>query len=285
VGEPQRHQRADANSLNALGIPIIFLVGNHDLYHRNSRSIYSTDPFQDLENFYLISEPTTLAPGWLAAPYLFREEYSEHVASINGHDYVLGHFEFKSFVLTGATTMLEHGPDATDFNGPRYIFTGHFHKRQAGHNVIYIGNTFPTNYGDAGDAERGCAIFDVTADDVRFTDWPAAPLFFKTTLSRVVAGDADFPPGSRVRCILDIAVSYSDVQALREELMTELQLREFSVEEDTAARTDQLTEGLQLDGEVDLTSLDSTVRKLIHEGVQPSPTIDPTMLVDIYSEL
>jgi DNA repair exonuclease SbcCD nuclease subunit len=279
------HATDACRRLNALGIPIIWIVGNHDLYHRQNRTIFSTDMFNDLENFFIVSEPIKLNADWFVAPYLFKDEYPTLIADINSSKYVMGHFEFRDFVVTGADRKMEHGPDASDFSGPEYIFSGHFHKRQTNKNIIYIGNTFPTNFGDAGDKERGCAIFDIENKDVYFHDWEEAPLFFKTRLSRVLDGDCAFPPRSRVRCLLDMDIGYSDVQALREEMLTGLQLREFSVEEDILARKELLSEGLELEGEIDLTSLDNTVRKLIYEGVAPSPTIDPATLIKLYEEL
>ena len=81
------------------------------------------------------------------------------------------------------------------------------------------------------------------------------------------------------------SVEAEEVQALRDEMIKELGLREFSVEEDIMLRKEQLAEGLEMDGEIDLSSLDNTVRKLINEGVQPSPTIDPAVLVKLYEEL
>lgn len=271
--------------LNALGIPIIFIIGNHDLYHRSDREIFSTDIFKDLENFILVSEPLKLNKDWFVTPYLFRHEYPNLVGDINSHKYVLGHFEFRDFVVTGADRVMDHGPDASMFAGPEYIFSGHFHKRQFNKNIVYIGNTFPTNFGDAGDAERGCCVFDIENNDVYFHNWDDAPLFFKTRLSRVLEGDINFPPKSRVRCLLDIDVGYSDVQALREEMIANLKLREFAVEEDIAARKEAINEGLELENELDLSSLDNTVRQLITEGVQASPTIDPNSLIKLYEEL
>jgi DNA repair exonuclease SbcCD nuclease subunit len=279
------HAIEGCRRINSLGLPVIFIVGNHDLYHRSNRYIFSTSVLNELNNFYLISEPQSLNKDWYVAPYLFREEYASQVADITSHKYVLGHFEFRNFVVTGADRRMEHGPDAEDFAGPKYIFSGHFHKRQANKNIIYIGNTFPTNFGDAGDKERGCCVFDVDNDDVYFHDWPDAPLFFKTKLSRVLEGDYNFPARSRVRCMLDVDIGYTEVQALREEMVETLGLREFSVEEDIMLRREQLAEGLEMDGEIDLSSLDNTVRKLINEGVQPSATIDPSILVKIYEEL
>lgn len=274
-----------ARKLNGLGIPVIFIVGNHDLYHRQDREVFSTDSFADLENFIIIDEPVSLNDEWLATPFIFRKEYPEMVAAINTHKYVLGHFEFRDFVVTGDTRLMEHGPDCRDFAKPRYIFTGHFHKRQTYQNVVYIGNPFPTNYGDAGDADRGMAVFDVTNDDVYFHNWEGVPMFFKTRMSRIIGGDCDFPAKSRVRCLLDMDIGYSDIQSLREELIEEFQLREFSVEEDIAARKELLSEGQVLEGQLDLSSLDNTVRQLITEGVAGGSSIDPQELIRLYEEI
>jgi DNA repair exonuclease SbcCD nuclease subunit len=279
------HATEGARRLNALGIPIIFIVGNHDLYHRSNRKIFSTNMFDDLENFTVISEPTRLSKDWFVAPFLFRDEYPTFTEDLNNSKFVLGHFEFRNFVVTGATRVMEHGPDAELFSGPKYIFSGHFHKRQHNRNIVYIGNTFPTNYGDAGDNQRGCAVFDVENDDVYFHDWEGAPLFFKTKLTHILAGEVEWAPKSRVRCTLDMDIGYSDVQALKEEMIKTYELREFSVEEDIIARKGLLSEGLELDTELDMSSLDSTVRQLINEGVAPSPTIDPQVLVKLYEEL
>lgn len=280
------HSVEAVRRLDGLNIPIIFIIGNHDLYHRSSRSIFSTNIFGDLKNFHLISEPTKLNDDWFAAPFLFREEYPSLVKDINSHKFVLGHFEFRNFVVTGADRVMEHGPEADNFSGPKYIFTGHFHKRQHNRNIVYIGNTFPTNFGDAGDNARGCAVFDVSNDDVYFHDWEHAPLFFKTRLTRVLDGEIGWPAKSRVRCVLDADVGYSDVQALRHEMVQLYELREFSVEEDLQARRGQLSEGLQIeDEEIDLSCVSHTVRKLILDGVSPSPTIDPNILIELYEEL
>ncbi len=280
------HATEACRRINALGIPVIWIIGNHDLYHRSNRKIFSTNMFEDLENFILVNEPLELSKDWYVAPFLFREEYPTLAADINSHKYVLGHFEFRNFVVTGATRTLDHGPDPEMFTGPKYIFSGHFHKRQFNRNIVYIGNTFPTNYGDAGDAERGMCVFEPgAAEEIYFHNWDDAPLFFKTKLTRVLEGEMEWPAKSRVRCLLDADIGYSDVQALREEMIKSFSLREFSVEEDVAMRKEMLSEGLELETELDMSSLDNTVRQLINEGVQQSATIDPASLVRLYEEL
>lgn len=279
-----KYSQEGARRLNALGLPIYFLVGNHDLFHRSNREVFSTDPFGDLANFVLVNEPMEITPELFATPFLFKDEYPKLAEQINAYKYVLGHFEFRNFVVSGSDRRLEHGPDASAFTGPKYLLSGHFHMRQLSGNVIYIGNTFPTTYGDAGDSERGMAILQTDTEDLSFINYPNLPRFFKTRLSTVLAGDVEFTPRARVRCLLDVDIGYSDVQALREEMMETFQLREFSVEEDAQSKKDAMNNGIEVD-DLDLSSLDVTVRKLIHEGVAPTTTIDPNVLVELYEEL
>lgn len=279
-----KYSQEAARRLNSLGLPVFFIVGNHDLYHRANRKVFSTDPFGDLENFIMVNEPMEINEEIFMSPFLFKEEYPLMADQINSHKYVLGHFEFRGFVVTGNDRTLDHGPDASMLTGPKYIISGHFHKRQVSKNIIYMGNTFPTNFGDAWDDERGACLLETDTEEVTFYNYEG-PMFYKTRLTNVLAGEASFKKGGRVRCLLDADVPYSDVQALREEMMTAFELREFSVEEDIASKKDALSSGLEIEGDLDLSSLDETVRQLILEGVSPTATIDPEFLVDIYEEL
>ncbi len=279
-----KYSQEAARRLNTLGLPIYFIVGNHDLYHRSNRKVFSTDPFGDLENFVMVNEPMEINEELFMSPFLFKDEYPMLAEQINAHKYALGHFEFRGFVVTGHDRVLDHGPDAGMLTGPKYIISGHFHKRQTSKNIIYMGNTFPTNFGDAWDEERGACMLETDTEDVTFYNY-AGPTFYKTRLSNVLAGETPFKKNGRVRCILDADIPYSDVQALREEMMTSFELREFSVEEDLASKKDSLSTGLEIDGDIDLSSLDSTVQQLINEGVSPTATIDPNYLVELYQSL
>ncbi len=275
-----------ARRLDRLGIPVLFMVGNHDLYFRHTRKIFSTNQYSDLKNFIVIKEPIELSKDVFVSPYLFKDEYTELADQINSHKYVFGHFEFRGFVVTGDTKVLDHGPDHTAFSGPKYIFCGHFHKRQANANVIYIGNTFPTNFGDAWDSERGACLLDMGTDDVQFFDYPKAPMFYKTRMTNIIAGDMPFKQGGRVHCLLDTDIGYTDIQALRDEMIKNFNLREFTVEDDLERKKEILSEGQEVEETaVDLTMLHGAIRTLIAEGVQQSPTIDPDLLVSLYDEL
>src|SRR4051812_14562314 len=115
--------------LNALGLPIYFVVGNHDLHKRSNRDIYSVNQFREMTNIVVIDQPTVI-DGTLWSPYLFHNEYPD-LSEYNDCAFWAGHFEFRNFMITAYNTVMEHGPEHTHFNGPKHIFSGHFHKRQA----------------------------------------------------------------------------------------------------------------------------------------------------------
>jgi DNA repair exonuclease SbcCD nuclease subunit len=272
------------SSLNSLDLPIYFIIGNHDLYHRENRELYSTYHFKELKNVTLINEPLFIKDiGFF--PFLFKEEYPDAAASVMKHKckYVFGHFEFKDFVVTGANKKMEHGPEHSIFSSPKVIFSGHFHKRQIKDNVIYIGNTFPTNYGDINDDERGMCILDTNTDDISFIDWKDCPKFRRVKLSKVIEGNIDFPPQARVECIIDTEISYSDIQLLKEEMIKSLNLREFSLEPDSSENKDMLEgEEIELDKFEDVNQL---IVKMLKDGITNTSTINADLIIDIYTTL
>lgn len=268
--------------LDELDVPIVIIIGNHDLYHRENRKVFSTKVFEDLRNVTLVSEPTVIN-GMLICPYMFKSEYPS-LAQYTNLKYWFGHFEFKNFVMTGSDTLMDHGPDHTQFGDPKYIFSGHFHKRQMRDNTIYIGNCFPMDYGDQGDDERGMAFLNTDTDEVWFENWEACPTFRKTKLSKVLAGDFSFPPKCRVKCSIDTEIHYSDAQALREAMVSELNLREFVLEENMAERKNAIAGDDDIES-FELDSLNEAVIKLLKAGVSGTSTIDADKLVGIYEQL
>lgn len=277
--------------LDALGLPIIFLTGNHDLYRRHTRDVHSLNIFGEMKNVILVDSPMWLISGStkiLAVPYLFENEYISLVDKVNEADVVLGHLEFKGFVLTGYNTVMEHGPDHKMWSKPKKVFTGHFHKRQVVDNVIYIGNVFPTNFGDAGDIERGMAIYDVDNDDVEFRNWDDCPKYEKVNLSKVIEGNWKPAPKTKVKCVIDVDLSYNDAQALREGMIAEFDLRDFVLEEDRAVKQGLLEgENFRVEESImDFSGIDDLVVKQLEAAKSDSSVkVDLDRLIAIYKEL
>lgn len=272
--------------LNELGFPVFFIVGNHDLHRRTTRDVHSVRMFNELSNFTVIDKPTVV-DNVLFSPFLFEDEYPALV-QYNDLWAFLGHFEFKDFVITGHNQTLDHGPDHKMFPGPKRILSGHFHKRQHADNVFYVGNSFPMDFGDAGDYKRGMCLFEVLENKVNFIDWPDSPKYYKTLLSKVIEEKWNPLPKMKVKCIIDTEISYKDAQELREALISAYQLRDFILEEDREAQQELLEgENVEVDEKMlEFDNVDDLVAKQIELlSNDPKNTMDVNLLVSIYRNL
>lgn len=275
-----------AKMLDGLGLPVFFVVGNHDLYHRHTREIHSVIPFNEFKNFVLIEEPTVIefiGNGVLMCPYMFHEEYPS-LKKFLDIPFWAGHFEFRGFEVTGYGMVMPTGPDPKDYVGPKYIISGHFHKRQANENVVYIGNTFPMDFGDAGDTGRGMMVYDHSKDEMLFHDWEDCPKYIKTTLTDILDGTATLYPDSRVKCVVDVPISFEESTALRQSFAEKFHLREFTLEESQGIKQALSETEMNIDWEDSrLASVDELVEQMLREI--NSDHINNQSLIDIYKEL
>lgn len=268
--------------LNELNMDIFWIIGNHDLYMRNTRDVHSLPYLDEFKNFILIEKPTIVNKNILFLPYLFEEEYSSMQSVINNADIIYGHLELKGFVVTGASVVLEHGPEHELFSSPKRIFTGHFHKRQIKDNVIYIGNTFPHDFSDTNDTERGLAVYDYINDEIEFFDWSDAPSYIRCDLSNLIKNHKKIlRKDATVRCLVDIDIDLEQSLDLKEMLISKYQLREISFEE-LAEEINLDDEKLNLEG-FELESTDDIIIELLKRIETNS--LDKEKLIKIYKGL
>lgn len=287
------YSQQGAELLNSVGVPVYMVIGNHDLYYRHSREIFSVQHFNSLKNFNIFQNPTVvkdITDDVLFSPYLFHQEY-ETLHQYKNVPLWAGHFEFKGFRLTGHSVVMKEGPDHTAFKGPKHIWSGHFHQRQRKDNAFYIGNTFPMDYSDAGDFERGAMIYDHAKQEMFFEDWPDCPKYITGKLSQVLDNQIVMHEQARMRVAIDVQVSYEDRLQLHQKYMTEYNLREFDMIESndikqalTETELDQASlEVLEELQEQGTTSTDEIVVNLLKQ-IQ-TEQIDNDLLVNIYTNI
>lgn len=267
--------------LDEIGIPTLFCVGNHDLYKRNSRDVHSIKIFERHTNIQIIDSPTVIND-CLFSPFLFNDEYAE-LAKYTGCKAWFGHFEFQGFYLTGYNTKCEHGPSHAAFKQVKKIFSGHFHKRQAQDNVCYIGNTFPMDFGDVDDLERGYATYDVENDLVEFYDWPDAPSYTRIKASEIMNGEWIPKAKTKVKCVIDIPLEYTDIQELRVSLIESFGIRDFIIDQDTTTLDDISIDASE---DSDIGSIDDfIVKQLSSIADHVKDDIDVNLLTQIYQNI
>jgi len=262
-----------------------FLVGNHDLFYRHNRNVHSIPHANPLNKIEVIKKPK-MEGEFLFLPYLFPEEYDKYLKNITAK-YVFGHLEFKGFIITGSNYKMPTGPEAEKYDGPDFIFSGHFHKRQAKNNVIYIGNGFPMDFGDAGDIERGAIILDTekTGEDrVQFFNWPDCPRYIRCNLGDLLDNPNILYPKARVRCLMDVEVSYEEAIYIREKFTEKYSLREFQLED---SQVDDMKAALSDDElarqEIQIGNMEQIILEMLEE-VQ-APGMNNELLQRIYREL
>lgn len=272
-----------ARKINELGLPVFFIVGNHDLFHRHSRDVYSTIGFNEFDNFRVVNEPTVfpeMGPaGALVCPFLFHNEYPTLKQYINVPVW-WGHFEFKGFVVTGHSMKMPTGPDVDDYAGP-VIFSGHFHKRQVSRTTVYIGNTFPMNFADCDDTARGMCIYDYDTEQVDFIDWEECPKYQRVTLSDLIDNKVSIHQYARVRCVADLDISYEESGKIKQAFVAKYSLREFTLEEPRDLK-DALVNGDDV-ADAEHMSMEEMIIDMLNSV--EAPQIDKATLIDIYREI
>jgi DNA repair exonuclease SbcCD nuclease subunit len=204
--------------------------GNHDLFYKDKRDIHSSAFGRHIPGVTVVDGITSLDDVTLV-PWLVGDEWRQ-MKDIKSK-YVFGHFELPKFFMNAMVQMPDHGElRAEDFNGPDYIFSGHFHKRQENNRVIYIGNAFPHNYSDAWDDDRGMMILE-WGGEPQFINWPNCPKYRTIKLSDLIdRKDEVMKSKMHFRVNLDIDISFEEANFIKETFIAEHDIREISLVQD-----------------------------------------------------
>ena len=203
--------------LNSIGVPVYFILGNHDIYYQDSRRVHSLPFAHYLSNIVIIDKPTKVGDT-LFVPWIVSEDDKKSMRD-DTIRYIFGHFEFPGFMMNAMVESPEREDSLTIdfFQHPEFIFSGHFHKRQQkkhkNSTIIYMGNAFPHNFADEGDTERGMMI--MVRDNVPFfLDWSDMPVYNRVKLSELM--EHKIHKRSVIKIIPDIDITKDDRAELLE---------------------------------------------------------------------
>ena len=283
------HQRAAINmqtlqyslrsmeKLSAAFDRFYFIPGNHDLYYRDKRDIYSTEWARHIPNIQIVNDWFQDADV-VIAPWLVGDDH-KRIPKLKGQ-YMFGHFELPHFKMNAMVEMPDHGEIQVDhFGNFERVFSGHFHLRQQKKNIHYIGNCFPHNYADAGDAQRGMMTLEWGQEPV-FHAWAGQPLYKVLKLSQVIDSAPDLlARNMHVRVELDIDISYEEANFIKDTFVKDYNLREMALipVKSTAVDADMAP------GEVKFESVDQIVTDQL-TNIE-SEFYDPKLLLKIYQNL
>lgn len=254
-----------------------FIPGNHDLYYRDKRDIHGVEWARHLPNIQICND-WFQSGDVIIAPWLVGDDY-KRIQKMSAK-YMFGHFELPHFKMNAMVEMPDHGGlKSEQFQQFDQVFSGHFHLRQKKNNINYIGNCFPHNFADAGDANRGMMVLG-WGEEPEYHAWPGQPLYNVWNLSEVIdRGDKILKSNMHVRVQLDIEISYEEANFIKDTFVRTHNLREMALipnkrtvlEEDMAP------------GDVKFESVDQIVTDQISKI--ESEFYDPKLLLKIYQEL
>ncbi|WEM33302.1 recombination-related endonuclease [Escherichia phage EJP2] len=263
---------------------VYFLVGNHDMYHKNKRDITSINMAQAFENIHFVNEMETI-DDCTFIPFMIDDEYTK-LPSLRSK-YVFGHLELPGYLLNKMVEMPNHGKETQEsFNGCEYVFSGHFHKRQSkitpsGTKVLYTGNCFPHDFSDTWDDARGIMILE-HGKDPYFVAWDKAPKYRTFTLSELLSDPSYYVQDDVIAKVqIDIPVTMDEISYIRELFSTIHNIREFNVVTNKKAVMDDVEK--MVDSSEGTETVDEIVLRQISEI--DSPIFDKNLLMQIYTSL
>ena len=150
--------------LQKLGVTVHTVVGNHDIYYKDTNDVNSVDLLlREYNNIIVYTEPTTINVGGLdilLLPWITEENKLQTLEMMDNTsaDVIMGHLELNGFVATRGHTM-EHGMDTSIFDKFYRVYSGHYHTRSDNGKIYYLGNPYEMFWNDVNDP-RGFHLFD-----------------------------------------------------------------------------------------------------------------------------
>ena len=156
--------------LRDAGIEMITYAGNHDVFYKNTNSLYSVKEFISEEEFPNIKVIDTLQEidNIAYVPWINQENFEEFTTWQDkaSSDIVFGHFEFAGFDLMKGVEN-KHGLQASNFKDFPLVISGHFHTRSQKGNIVYVGTPYEMTWADFGDT-KGFHILDTETRELEF---------------------------------------------------------------------------------------------------------------------
>jgi DNA repair exonuclease SbcCD nuclease subunit len=205
---------------------IVMLVGNHDAYYKdksdvNSLSILSgwtnIKVISTLKNVHLFNRSVTFCP------------WGTSIKDIPECDVIFGHFEISSF-KQNSYKVCDTGIITVELlQRAGMVISGHFHLRDERNydngNIVYLGNPFQMDFGDAG-STKGYYILDFETLKYEFTENKKSPTHHKVLLSELAeigcinAEVRDTFNNNFIKLVIDRAISSDEIDILLTKFQT-----------------------------------------------------------------
>lgn len=209
--------------LKDLPVPFYFIVGNHNLYYKNSTLVNNlTETIGDIPNVIVVDkfkevEGIDLVP-WINST---NAEYISELIKTSTNKWCCGHFEFNGFQFDKSRVAdVKEKVSANIFHHYDKVFSGHYHIASEKGNIMYVGSPVQLTWIDV-DVEKRVVILD-TSDGSITEIANNNNLFVQFKLEEAggfTAGDVDIR-GKRVKIHYNIDIPKEEINNLQAILKT-----------------------------------------------------------------
>lgn len=164
------------NPITERGIKLDVIVGNHDVYNKNTNDINALNVLLDKQsniNYYIDPEIIIINnKRLLLLPWITNSNTKQSMDYIKNSDceYCFAHLDLIGFEMYKGL-ISEHGLTLDMFKNYKHVFTGHYHYGSTKENITYIGSPYEMTWSDYNDRKR----FGILCLDTGEVEWIINP--------------------------------------------------------------------------------------------------------------
>lgn len=156
------------------GINLHCILGNHDVYYRNTNMVNSVRELFDGDiNLYETPQVVDFDGLNIALlPWVNKENHDDSIEFIKGASapILVGHLELRGYdVMRGV--KFDGGMDPSIFERYEKVLSGHFHCKQESGNVYYMGTQYQITFADLNET-KGFHVLDTQTRELEFIENP-----------------------------------------------------------------------------------------------------------------
>ena len=163
--------------LEEMGGNIKIIIGNHDIYYKNTLSVNSMNEltkgmtyvtvYDEPSEVSLTDDHKVVFLPWICDD---NEEQTKELIEKTRTKVAFGHLHIQGAEhIKGSISFDGHSPSI--FKAFQRVFSGHFHHRSTTGNITYLGNPYEITWSDYND-KRGFHIYDTETMEVEFIQNP-----------------------------------------------------------------------------------------------------------------
>lgn len=243
-------------------LPVIILLGNHDIAKKNSNEVNSVKVLKWIPNIKVCEEPeiiTVVGKKLLFMPWRANHQEEEECLKTHTADFLFCHTDVQGLKFN-RNTEIQEGISLAMLKQFRKVYSGHIHYSQSKGNFRMLGCPYPLTRSDINN-EKGIWCFDIENESETYFPNNYSPKFIRILFEKVLEMEEDEAREHFKNNFVDVLVDqkwtlnfpfstfYDDIQGYRK---LEFVPRIMNMEDDDGALLDD--ESYQL-GKIDIVEL------------------------------